>query len=145
MTSAPSQASVWVHEVPASNCVRSTTRTPLSAPSAGFTGLVDSGIGSFGMGFLLVSVGESVRLGSFAAPGSRNASRNRQILKPSRRRRQRVSRPGGTRQSLPGRIAGDRRLVEFEAEAGRGGQREFAVHRRRHLLPQGAGILFLLC
>src|SRR5712692_1709197 len=31
MTSAPSQARSWVHEVPASNWVRSTTRMPLSA------------------------------------------------------------------------------------------------------------------
>src|ERR1700730_9174089 len=31
MTSAPSHASVSVHEVPASNCVKSMTRTPASA------------------------------------------------------------------------------------------------------------------
>src|SRR5579871_6625081 len=36
ITSAPSQARVRVHDVPASNWVRSTTRTPCKAPSCTF-------------------------------------------------------------------------------------------------------------
>src|SRR5579871_1387364 len=55
ITSAPSQARVRVHDVPASNWVRSTTRTPCKAPSCTFgeRPLV-SGVGSFGIRFLLL-------------------------------------------------------------------------------------------
>src|SRR5262249_34918879 len=57
ITSAPSHASVRVQDVPASNWVRSTTRTPLRAPRAAVAAWpVASGVRSLGIRFLLVVI-----------------------------------------------------------------------------------------
>src|SRR6266481_3536004 len=57
ITSAPSHPKVRVQDVPASNWVRSTTRTPLSAPRAAVVVWpVASGVRSLGIRFLLVVI-----------------------------------------------------------------------------------------
>src|SRR6516162_1211398 len=57
MTSAPSHPKVRVQDVPASNWVRSTTRTPLSAPRwAAVVPPMASGVRSSGIRFLLVVI-----------------------------------------------------------------------------------------
>src|SRR5271166_2431096 len=57
ITSAPSHAKVWVKDVPASNWVRSTTRTPCRAPRcAVVVRPMASGVRSSGISFLLVVI-----------------------------------------------------------------------------------------
>src|SRR6516225_3408095 len=57
ITSAPSHPKVRVQDVPASNWVRSTTRTPLSAPRWAVVALpMASGVRSSGIRFLLVVI-----------------------------------------------------------------------------------------